>query len=401
MTTKSKIGLSAIALAAIFGAGWAIQGAVFAQAPRLQTPATDITLKSDPSVAEADQQTRAIVDAAQAYLAKLSPEQRAASLFDLADNTQRANWSNFPDGPVQRLGVKRGDMNDDQLQALNALLRTVLSDAGYQNIVYQLAAEDSLGTGNGPAANFGSEFYYASFLGAPSTDAPWMLQFGGHHLAFNVTVARRDLSFSPMLTGGQPLNIDFDDQQVFIPTLVGALATSAGAHPHTYVEQQALLSIGAERVDSNVTIVPSLSEGQAIFDQLDLDGNGDINHDEAQALQRAVLDAAHLTLDGTAAPWSAGPVTMPSAVRLSTGTGQITLSASARLPNAPARDHSLRFEMTYDALSHDWQVQPFYFADLTAHGVPELRRDETAPAITVSYSTGAQTAWSETPDFTD
>lgn len=46
MTTKSKIGLSVIALAAVLGAGWAIQGAVFAQAPNLQTPATDITLKA-------------------------------------------------------------------------------------------------------------------------------------------------------------------------------------------------------------------------------------------------------------------------------------------------------------------------------------------------------------------
>lgn len=177
-------------------------------------------------------------------------------------------------------------------------------------------------------------------------------------------------------------------RRAIIPTLVGALATSAGAHPHTYVEQQALLSIGTERVDLNLTIVPSLTDGPAIFDQLDLNGDGDIDHDEAQILQQAVLDAAHLTMDGTAVTWAAGPVTMPSAVRLSTGTGQITLSASARLPNAPARDHSLRFEIAYDAFSHDWQVQPFYFADLTAHGLPALHRDDTKPAITVRYSTG-------------
>ena len=36
---------------------------------------------------------------------------------------------------------------------------------------------------------FGSDLYYISFLGQPSTSNPWMLQFGGHHLALNITIA--------------------------------------------------------------------------------------------------------------------------------------------------------------------------------------------------------------------
>ena len=43
-----------------------------------------------------------------------------------------------------------------------------------------------------------------------------MLQFGGHHLALNVTAVGPDISFSPMLTGGQPLNITFNGEETFI-----------------------------------------------------------------------------------------------------------------------------------------------------------------------------------------
>lgn len=43
-----------------------------------------------------------------------------------------------------------------------------------------------------------------------------MFQFGGHHLAINVTVFGPDLTFSPMLTGGEPLRIDVDDATVYI-----------------------------------------------------------------------------------------------------------------------------------------------------------------------------------------
>lgn len=331
MQIHFKIGLSAIALAAVFGAGWAIQGAVFAQAPNLQTPATDITLKADPDVAQADQQTRAIVEAATAYLATLSPEQRAASLFDLADNTQRANWSNFPDGPVQRMGIKRGDMTDEQLQALNTLLRTVLSDVGYQNIVYQLAAEDSLGPGNGPAAHFGSEYYYVSFLGTPSVDAPWMFQFGGHHLAINVTVAGRDLSFSPMLTGGEPLHIDFEDQQVFITevevTAAQALMNSlSDAQKDTAIQSSRAINLLLGPGAFGTTLAPEglrasdMSEAQHAL-LLDLMGArlGFINADDyaaKMAVAQAEMDDTYFGWWGPELPLGAAyfRVTAPSTV---------------------------------------------------------------------------------------
>jgi hypothetical protein len=35
---------------------------------------------------------------------------------------------------------------------------------------------------------FGRDLFYISILGKPSVKDPWMLQFGGHHLALNITM---------------------------------------------------------------------------------------------------------------------------------------------------------------------------------------------------------------------
>lgn len=207
------VALSALAL--LMGAP------AMAQGPSLQNPPVDLTLKDSFEVPPADAQTRAIVAAAQAFLATLTEEQRAAALFAFDDNAQRANWSNFPDGAVQRSGVKRGDMTADQNAALDALLAQVLSAEGVRNVQLQLAGDDALGVsdtggGGGPMpVNFGSANYYASFLGEPAADAPWMFQFGGHHLAINATVFGPDIGFSPMLTGGEPLRVTLDGQDVY------------------------------------------------------------------------------------------------------------------------------------------------------------------------------------------
>jgi hypothetical protein len=55
-----------------------------------------------------------------------------------------------------------------------------------------------------PRELFGKDLYYISFLGAPSDRTPWMLQFGGHHLALNVTIAGARGMLTPTLTGAQP-----------------------------------------------------------------------------------------------------------------------------------------------------------------------------------------------------
>jgi hypothetical protein len=51
---------------------------------------------------------------------------------------------------------------------------------------------------------FGRAEYHLAILGAPSASQPWMIQFGGHHLAINVTVVGTSSVLTPSHTGTQP-----------------------------------------------------------------------------------------------------------------------------------------------------------------------------------------------------
>src|SRR6185503_7701256 len=61
---------------------------------------------------------------------------------------------------------------------------------------------------------FGEDEYYFAFLGTPSTTTPWMLQFGGHHLAINLTLAGRQASMTPSLPAAQPATYTFEGKQI-------------------------------------------------------------------------------------------------------------------------------------------------------------------------------------------
>lgn len=163
-----------------------------------------------------DATTEAIVSAAKAFLDTLSKAQRDAVVYAFDDNGQRARWSNFPVSFVKRGGIMRRDLNDAQKTAFDALLAKVLSPQGVRNARLQMAADDTLVSGNGPPADFGSGYYYVAFVGEPVNDTPWMFQFGGHHLAINTTFAGPQASFSPMLTGGQSQSIKYEGQEVYI-----------------------------------------------------------------------------------------------------------------------------------------------------------------------------------------
>ncbi len=170
-----------------------------------------------PTVAmPADAQTNKVVDAANAFLATLSAAQKTAVSFAWTDSAQRARWSNFPTGIFQRDGVKWGDMSEAQRTALTTLLGTVLSTDGLEMVQQQMAADDILKAQGGGNLQFGSDEYYVSFLGTPSATTAWTLQFGGHHLAINATVAGADITLAPSLTGGQPIYTTINGQTVTV-----------------------------------------------------------------------------------------------------------------------------------------------------------------------------------------
>jgi hypothetical protein len=61
---------------------------------------------------------------------------------------------------------------------------------GYEKVVGIVESDEVLRKQSPKGAPpFGRDEYFISFLGKPSATAPWMIQFGGHHLALNLTIA--------------------------------------------------------------------------------------------------------------------------------------------------------------------------------------------------------------------
>ena len=187
---------------------------------------------------EADDKTIAIVAAAQAFMDSLDDSQSQAAVYDFSDNEQRSNWSNFPEGMIPRGGLKLGALSNEQRLLLDKLLAEIMSEKGALNVKYQLAAEDTFAPSS--VLKYGTQYYYVAFLGEPSNTYPWMFQFGGHHLAINVTVYGSEVTFSPMLTGGQPLYVQYENEDIFI---VQEEVSAAQAFLDSLTEAQKKLAI--------------------------------------------------------------------------------------------------------------------------------------------------------------
>ena len=157
--------------------------------------------------------TARIVAAAQQLVTTLDAAGRSRVQFPF-EGPQKSKWSNLPSGIFQREGLRMGDLTPAQRAAAMNLLSVALSADGYRKVLDIMKGDEVLrtggdgrgggrgGRGGGPA--FGEAEYYLAFLGTPSTTTPWMLQFGGHHLAINLTMAGSQATMAPSLPATQP-----------------------------------------------------------------------------------------------------------------------------------------------------------------------------------------------------
>lgn len=148
--------------------------------------------------------TSRIVSAANTFLSTLDQPQRGKVLFAFNDEKQRVRWSNFPTAMFPRAGLSLGEMNAAQRSAALALVSAALSRKGFGKVQEIMEGDEALKTSERNNPLFGKNLYYISILGTPSEKDLWMLQFGGHHLALNITIAGARGVLTPSLTGAQP-----------------------------------------------------------------------------------------------------------------------------------------------------------------------------------------------------
>jgi len=150
--------------------------------------------------------TREITEAAQAFLAQLSPAQKAAACFTLDSDAWR-RWSNIHVF-VMRHGALLEEMEAAGREAALTLMRRTLSAGGFETARRIMKLNETIGEITGRWEEYGEWPYWLSIMGEPATGEPWGWQIDGHHLIVNCLVLGDQLVTTPMFMGSEPVRAE-------------------------------------------------------------------------------------------------------------------------------------------------------------------------------------------------
>jgi hypothetical protein len=142
-----------------------------------------------------------MAEAANRFLASLTPEQRSKTTFSF-DDAERVNWFFVP---IERKGLPLREMSPYQKHLATALLSAGLSQAGFMKAVTIMSLEDVLRIqekDNGERRN--PEKYYFSIFGTPADTGTWGYRVEGHHISQNYTVVNGHVVDAPSFFGDNP-----------------------------------------------------------------------------------------------------------------------------------------------------------------------------------------------------
>jgi hypothetical protein len=146
--------------------------------------------------------TAPVRQAAEAFLATLTPAQRATTVFAVDDPEWR-KWMN--QHFYLRQGTGFNAMTEAQREAAIALLRASLSAKGLQQSRDIMRLNHTLGELNNNVDEYGEWLYWITVMGVPSETAPWGWQLDGHHLIINYFVLGDQVVMTPTFMGSEPV----------------------------------------------------------------------------------------------------------------------------------------------------------------------------------------------------
>lgn len=145
--------------------------------------------------------TSGVRAAAEAYLASLSAEQRARSVFGV-DDAEWRKWSNVDN--YTRQGISFQDLSQEQRTAGFELMGAALSAKGFKLSRDIMRLNTTEGELLRRLDSFNEWLYYVTIMGTPSDTEPWGFQVDGHHLVINYFVLGDQVVMSPVFMGAEP-----------------------------------------------------------------------------------------------------------------------------------------------------------------------------------------------------
>lgn len=149
-------------------------------------------------------------DAAKAFLAAITPEQRKEASFTY-DDPERLNWHFIP---RPRKGLPLKALEGAPLQTAHKLIRSGLSEAGYEQASKVMSLEEVLyllepGEQAARRDRRDPTKYYISIFGEPSNTGLWGWRVEGHHLCLNFSIKDgKVIASTPEFFGANPGTID-------------------------------------------------------------------------------------------------------------------------------------------------------------------------------------------------
>ena len=150
------------------------------------------------------QSASVMTDSAKAFLASLTPEQRAQATFAMQED-ERFNWHYIP---KERKGLPLREMTSTQKQLAHALLAAGLSQRGYIKASTIMSLDDILRVmenGKGPRRD--PEGYFFTVFGEPSETGTWGYRIEGHHISQNFTISNGKVQDAPSFFGSNPAEV--------------------------------------------------------------------------------------------------------------------------------------------------------------------------------------------------
>ena len=182
----------------------------------------------------------AMTTAATQFLDSLNAEQRKQATYPL-ESEEYLRWNFIPTEAFPRNGLRLKDMTEAQQKLAHALLRSGLSDRGYQTYTSIISLEDILRVvegaraGGAPAAGAAApapggaapagaapggrggrgggfvrdpSVYFFTVFGQPSATGNWGWRVEGHHISLHFAVSKGTVAAStPSFAGSNPAEV--------------------------------------------------------------------------------------------------------------------------------------------------------------------------------------------------